>query len=95
MKTWSAISPIFAGEFEILIIRRCTSGRRDLHRWLIFFCHAGHVCFSNVMRLASVKWMEVDWALKKEGGTYTCCCRGRRTERAVRSRNSDYLAEQD
>ena len=46
------------------------------------------------MRLANAKWMEVDWALKKEGGAYPYCSRGGRTERAVRSRNSDYLAEQ-
>ena len=46
------------------------------------------------MRLVDVKWMEVDWALRKEDGSYPCCCRSRRIERAVRSRNSNYLAEQ-
>ena len=41
MKAWSVMSPIFANEFENLIIRPCTSGTEDLHRLLIFFCHAG------------------------------------------------------
>ena len=30
----------------------------------------------------------------KEDGAYPYCCCGRRRERAVRSRNSDYLVEQ-
>ena len=58
-----------------------------------FLSCGGRVCFSSVMRLANAKWMEVNWALKKEGSAYPCCSRGGRTERAVRSRNSDYLAE--
>ena len=88
------MSSIFASKFAILIIRPCTFGIGDLHRWLILFCRVGPRILFHWMRLVNVKWMEVDWALKKEDGAYPYCCRGRRTERAVRSRNSDYLVEQ-
>ena len=68
--------------------------QKDLHRLLILLCHAGPGMLLYCVQLANVKWMEMDWALKKEGRAYPCYCRGRRTERAVRSKNRDYLAEQ-
>ena len=82
------------GKFTILITGPCTFCRSDLHRWLILFNYAGPGMLFYWMRIVDVKWMEVNCALKKEGGSYPYCCRGRRTERAIRSRNRKYLAEQ-